>query len=133
MLCISTSERMLTPAITWSKTIKIATKLSKRNFFNKHNVNCLIKSQTTFGIFQPVDYLVAWRYVNTSWSSLKSFLISVFVSFILVLPLFWEPTMVQDNTITFKILNKTHVMLVSLTVKHVIEHFNLCRGRHFIA
>jgi hypothetical protein len=61
----------------------------------------------------PLDYLVSWKFVNATKWALKSLAGSVFIGLILVIPLFFEPTLEAKSQIDLRRLNKTHKLLVS--------------------
>ena len=61
----------------------------------------------------PLDYLVTWKFVNATRSALKSLAVSIVIGFVLVIPLFFEPTLEANSEIDMKQLNTTHVLLVS--------------------
>lgn len=61
----------------------------------------------------PVDYLVAWKFVNPRWSALKAMVVGMLSSFLLVAPLFFEPKVEIDRYMEYEEHNNTHIILVS--------------------
>lgn len=62
----------------------------------------------------PVDYLVAWRFVNPQWSAFKALVVAMTGSFLLITPLFFEPKVEIDRYIEYEEFNDTHIVLVSI-------------------
>jgi hypothetical protein len=61
----------------------------------------------------PMDYLVAWKFVNPRWSAFKALIVAMAGSFLLVTPLFFEPKVEIDRYIEYEEFNNTHIILVS--------------------
>lgn len=61
----------------------------------------------------PVDYLVAWKFVNPGRSAIKALLVAMSCSLLLVTPLFFEPKVEIDRYIEYEEYNNTHIILVS--------------------
>jgi hypothetical protein len=77
-------------------------------------LKCIILLYRFKATTAPLDYLVTWKFVNATQWALKSLAGSVFIGFVLVIPLFFEPTLEAKSQIQFHGLNKTHGLLVSL-------------------
>jgi hypothetical protein len=61
---------------------------------------------------KPLDYYIAWRFVNPKWSALKAMMTSLVVGIILVIPLFFEPRVEIERYMKYEEFNSTHIILV---------------------
>ena len=64
LLCISTSKHLLTHAFTWLKTIKNATKLSKKYFFQSKYATSVLHDNFGKGkVILPRNEMRGWNYL----------------------------------------------------------------------
>ena len=85
--------------------------------FNRHeSINTIIILPNRFcAADRPLDYYIAWRFVNPKWSALKAMIASLAAGFFLVIPLFFEPRVETERYMKYDELNGTHIILVSRT------------------
>lgn len=62
---------------------------------------------------KPLDYYIAWRFINPKWSALKAMMTSLCVGIVLVIPLFFEPRVETERYMKYDEYNSTHIILVS--------------------
>ena len=51
---------------------------------------------------KPLDYYIAWRFVNPKWSALKAMLTSLLFGIVLVIPLFFEPRVETERYMKYE-------------------------------
>ena len=63
---------------------------------------------------RPLEYYIAWRFINPKWSALKAMMTSLVAGLFLVIPLFFEPRVETERYMQYEEFNNSHVVLVSL-------------------
>ena len=70
---------------------------------------------------KPMLYMIDWKFVNPTWSALKSLFISFIVGLVFVIPLFFELTFERKSHLQMENINETHVLLVSQFLKRSLS------------